>query len=94
MSSDGVVLSWIKGLMDICFLFPRRADSAVAGLEEAKNPAGISPLPDSDPVFRGTSFEKTSSILQDKSLEAQIPDSTLTRAITFSPCAQQTVLVG
>ena len=26
--------------MDISFLFPRRVDSAVAGLEEAKNPAG------------------------------------------------------
>ena len=35
--------------MDICFLFPRRVDSAVAGLEEAKNPAGKDPPLDSDP---------------------------------------------
>jgi hypothetical protein len=26
--------------MDISFLFPRRVVSAIAGLEEAKNPAG------------------------------------------------------
>jgi hypothetical protein len=33
---------------DISFLFPRRVDSAIAGLEEAKNLAGESPPPDSD----------------------------------------------
>ena len=31
------------------FLFPRRVDSAIAGREEAKNLAGKSPPPDSDP---------------------------------------------
>ena len=35
--------------MDSPFLFPRRVDSAIAGLEEAKNLAGESPPPDSDP---------------------------------------------
>jgi hypothetical protein len=33
---------------DISFLFPRRVDSAIAGLEEAKNLAGKTPPPDSD----------------------------------------------
>jgi hypothetical protein len=33
----------------ISFLFPRRVLSAIAGLEEAKNLAGKSPPPDSDP---------------------------------------------
>jgi hypothetical protein len=31
------------------FLFPRRIDSAIAGLEEAKNLAGKNSPPDSDP---------------------------------------------
>ena len=35
-----LVLSRISGFIDISFLFPRRVDSAIAGLEEAKNPAG------------------------------------------------------
>ena len=33
----------------ISFQFPRRVVSAIAGLEEAKNLAGESPPPDSDP---------------------------------------------
>jgi hypothetical protein len=41
--------------MDSSFLFPRRVDSAIAGLEEAKNLAGESPPPDSDP-FNGVEF--------------------------------------
>ena len=40
MRSGGVVLSLISGFIDISFLFPRRVDSAIAGLEEAKNLAG------------------------------------------------------
>jgi hypothetical protein len=35
--------------IDISFLFPRRIDSAMAGLEEAKNLAGKCPPHDSDP---------------------------------------------
>jgi hypothetical protein len=35
-------------LMDSSFLFPRRVDSAIAGLEEAKNLAEESPPPDPD----------------------------------------------
>jgi hypothetical protein len=40
MRSGGVVLSLISGFIDISFLFRRRVDSAIAGLEEAKNLAG------------------------------------------------------
>ena len=39
------------------FLFPRRVDSAIAGPEEAKNPAGKGPPPDSDP-FSDAEFGK------------------------------------
>jgi hypothetical protein len=38
------------GARDISFLFPRRVDFAIAGLEQAKNLAGKSPPPHSDPL--------------------------------------------
>jgi hypothetical protein len=38
-----------NGFIVLPFLFPRRVASAIAGLEEAKNLAGKSPPPDSDP---------------------------------------------
>jgi hypothetical protein len=45
----GVLLSFFQGLaMGNSFLFQRRVDSAIAGLEEAKNPAAKSAPPDSD----------------------------------------------
>ena len=37
MRSGGVVLNLISGFIDISFLFHRRVDFAIAGLEEAKN---------------------------------------------------------
>jgi len=49
----------------ISFRFPRRGDSAIAGLEEAKNPAGKSPPPDSDP-FNDAEFGGKSRRLSSK----------------------------
>jgi hypothetical protein len=50
------------------FLFPRRGDSATAGLEEAKNRAGECPPPDSDP-FSDAQFGKNIGCLSTKFAE-------------------------
>ena len=50
----------------IYFLFPRRVVSAIAGLEEAKNLAGESPPPDSDP-FSDAESRKISPVCQPNS---------------------------
>jgi hypothetical protein len=47
--------------MDIPFLFPRGVDSAIAGLEKAKNLAGESPPPDSDPIYGSGVLKNISS---------------------------------
>jgi hypothetical protein len=47
--------------MNITFLFTRHIDSAIAGLEEAKNLAGGSPPPDSDPFSDAESDQNYTS---------------------------------
>jgi hypothetical protein len=46
------------------FLFPRRVVSAIAGLEEAKNLAGKTPPPDSDPFNLRSLLRQTVRICQ------------------------------
>jgi hypothetical protein len=47
-NSGVAFLSWINGFIgNISFPYPRSVDSAIAGLEEAKNPSGESSPPDS-----------------------------------------------
>ena len=48
--------------MDISSLFPRRVNSAIAGLEEAKNLAGESPPADSDPLSDAESGENYANL--------------------------------
>jgi len=51
------------GFLSVC---PAIVDSAIAGLEEAKNPSGEKcPLPDSDP-FNDVEFGKISPTCRDK----------------------------
>ena len=61
-------MNWISGFMGIfSFLSPRRVVSAIAGLEEAKNPGeGKCPPPDSDP-FSDAKFGKILAAGQDNS---------------------------
>ena len=57
MRSGGVVFELNQWIHGSSFLFPRCVDSAIAGPEEAKNLAGKSPPPDSDP-FSDAEFGK------------------------------------
>jgi hypothetical protein len=69
--------------MDISFLFPRRVVSAIAGLEEAKNPAG-KVLRLIQILLTPPSFEKISPICQVNSPQPRIADSNSRNAVSFS----------
>jgi hypothetical protein len=69
--------------MDISFLFPRRVDSAVAGLEEAKNPAG-KVLRLIQIFLTPPSFEKISPACRGNSPQVQIANSSLVNAVSIS----------
>src|SRR3984893_11544950 len=69
--------------MNICFLFPRRVDSAVAGLEEAKNPAG-KVLRLIQIFLTPPSFEKISPACRGNSPQVQIANSSLVNAVSIS----------
>src|ERR1700730_6329196 len=69
--------------MNISFLFPRRVDSAVAGLEEAKNPAG-KVLRLIQIFLTPPSFEKISPVRQVNSPQPRIADSSSRNAVSFS----------
>jgi hypothetical protein len=67
--------------MILSFLFPRRVDSAIVGLEEAKNLAGKCPPPDSGPLS-DAQFGKNLA-----NLSKQIAAST-DRGFEFQKCRQ------
>ena len=74
--------------MDISFLFPRRIDSAIAGLGEAKNLAGESPPPDSDP-FGDAEFGKTPPVLKTIRRERESPFPVPQTQSAYHPRAQR-----
>ena len=58
--------------MDSPFLFPRRVDSAIEDLEEAKNLAGKSPPPDSDRLNDAEFGKISPASLYDLGLSGQV----------------------
>src|SRR6266550_9084640 len=59
--------------MDISSLFPRRVNSAIAGLEQAKNLAGESPPADSDPLSDAESGENYANLSNQFAASANRP---------------------
>ena len=86
-----VELFWVESVdsCDSSFLFPRGVVSAIAGPEEAKNPAGKSPPPDSDPFDDGRALIKIPSIVNTIRRERKSPIRVPETQSAFHPHAQR-----
>ena len=81
-------MSSISGFSDISSLVPRPVDSAIAGPEGAKNLAGKSPPPDSNPFNDGLALKKSRLLVKQNGRKPRSPIRVPQRQSAFHPHAQ------
>jgi hypothetical protein len=95
MRNSGVVfVSSISGFIDVSSLVPRPVDSAIAGPEGAKNLAGKSPPPDSNPFNDGLALKKSRLLVKQNRRKRRSPIRVLEKPLAFPPHAQRNALLA
>jgi hypothetical protein len=94
MRNRGVAfVSSISGFSDVSSLVPRPVDSAIAGPEGAKNLAGKSPPPDSNPFNDGLALKKSRLLVKQNRCKRRSPIRVPQRGQLFIGAHNETLSV-